>query len=308
MKYLFLSLIINIVPFRKLRAKFRKYKCVNLKKLNKRFMKGNGYKLNLLEPKSFNEKIQWYKLFYSHPLISRCSDKYAVRVFYEENGFANHLVPLFGRWDSFDDINWDLIPTKFVIKTNHSSGDVWLVEDKNQLDKAKLKREITEALNHTYGVSNGEFFYSFIKPSILIEKMLSDPVSLMDYKVYCFQGKAEYIQVDIDRQRNHTYRIYDVNWKYTDCGNTDKDIPKPNKLKEMLSIANKLARDFSHVRVDMFYVDDEIYLGEMTFATGSGFVPFDPVEWDYIFGEKWDLSSIDPKYKRKKPCLHIWDY
>lgn len=277
--------------------------------IHSKFRKSLGYPLNLNTPKTFNEKIQWYKLYYHNDQFIRCADKVRVRDYFASKGVSRYQVPLLGVWSHYQQIDWETLPSRFVLKSNHGTNQIWFVEEKNRFDKKRFQHEVTEKLNCPFGEKGAEFHYGHITPCILAEEYLADSTGgLPDYKVYCFHGKAHFIQVDFDRFTNHTYAIYHRDWSETGCGNTAQRVSRPKALDEMLFVAEVLSKDFPHVRIDFFLVEERLYLGEMTFATGSGFDPFYPVQWDEIFGSCWDLSRIAPQFIRKRPCLRLHDY
>lgn len=280
-----------------------------LDEVHRKFNRSLGYKLNLENPKTFNEKIQWFKLYYRNRKMTMCADKYSVRRYYKEKNLESHVVGLLGVWDNVEEINWESLPKQFVLKANHTAGDVWIIKDKDMIDTQQLKRELSIALKKRFGERGAEFHYLFIPPKIIAEQYLEDASGgLLDYKIYCFQGKAHYIQVDFDRSFDHRYAIYDRNWAKTSCSDTAKTVKKPEKLTDMIVIAERLSAEFPHVRIDLYYVDTSIYLGEMTFSTGSGFIPFTPTSWDEVFGNCWDLKAISRKHLRSAPCLSAADY
>ncbi|WP_419177054.1 ATP-grasp fold amidoligase family protein [Desulfosediminicola sp.] len=280
-----------------------------LEEIHRKFERSLGYSLNLQNPRTFNEKIQWYKLYYYNELFSLCSDKVRVRDYFATKSLAQFQVPLLGVWESYDQIDWQTLPAQLVFKTNHAANQIWIIRNKNSFDRKRFRKEVTEALECPFGEKGAQFHYGKIKPRILAEEYLTDDTGqLLDYKVYCFQGKAYFIQVDFDRFSNHTYALYDRNWVDTGCRTTSMNVSRPSVLEEVLSIAKILSADFPHVRVDFFIVGDKIYLGEMTFTTGSGFDSFTPEKWDLIMGECWDLDKITPDSIRQKPCLCLFDY
>lgn len=280
-----------------------------LNEIHRKFYTSLGYSLDLTAPQTYNAKIQWYKLFYRNELFVLCADKYRVREYFVQKKLSQYQVQLYGVWDSYNEIDWDLLPNQCVIKTNHAAGQVWIIRDKQSFNKRKFKKSVTEAIECKFGEKDAQFHYSQIEPKIIAEEYLEDDAgSLNDYKIYCFHGKAHYIQVDFDRFSSHSYAIYDRNWNDTGCRDGKKTVERPKKLNRMLEIAETLSEDFPHVRIDLFYVNNRIYLGEMTFTTGSGFDSFTPDKWDKIFGDCWDISRIAPSFIRTKPCLRSCDY
>ena len=243
-----------------------------------------GTPLNLANPVTYNEKIQWLKVYDSTPLKTQLADKYAVREWVSERIGSKYLIPLYGVWDSFKEIDFKKLPNEFALKCNHGSGMNILVHDKESLDRDYVEKKITTWLRSDYSTYGYEVHYAGIKPRVLAEKLLkpSDGSSeINDYKVFVFNGKAKLIQVDIDRGTKHTRNIYDTNWKLLPVSinyprNPAAIEPRPACLSEMLSVAEKLGMGFRHVRVDFYICDGHIYFGEMTFTHASGTATFEP--------------------------------
>jgi hypothetical protein len=269
--------------------------------LERRYFQRLGKELNLKNPTKFSEKMQWLKLYDRKDLYTRLVDKYEVKKWVEEKIGKEHVVPLYGVWDSFDDINFDELPETFVLKTNHSSDGVIICKDKNTFDKDAAKKELEDSLKINTYYADREWPYKNVKPKIIAEKYietLCKPDSV-EYKVTCMNGKPEFVTIckgvahsSFDaRTNNH----YDLNFKeipfYAFYKNSKEGFKKPKQWNEILGIACVLAADIPTVRVD-FYIDKGIvYFGEMTFFTWSGFPPFVPEEYDEIFGEKLCLPK-----------------
>lgn len=259
-------------------------------------------KLNLKNPQRFTEKIQWYKINYRNPIMHQCVDKYQVRDYVSNKGLEDILVKLIGKFDSIDDINWSALPDSFVIKTTHGGGGINVVvcKEKNKLDvddiKGKLKCGREPVKKNTMG---REWAYYGLQPEIIIEELLvnreNPEAGINDYKIFCYNGKAKYIVVDVDRYIGHKRNFYDVNWNNlyveSDCPKADREIAKPDNLEEMLEMAEKLSKEFPYVRVDLYNVSGKIYFGELTFYPWSGYVQFEPDEFDYLLGEMFVLPE-----------------
>ena len=234
--------------------------------------------LNLDNPQTFNEKIQWLKLYASTPIKTRLADKYLVRDWVKEKIGEEYLIPLLGIYDRFEDIDFDKLPNQFVIKCNHGCAYNIIVRDKSLLDLQDTKTKLDKWIRENFASKAGcELHYRDIKPKIIIEKFIENKHSdeLNDYKFYCFDGKVKYIQVISERIRNtHKVSFYDTNWKkqtWWDNVFYEGKVEKPHKFAEMLQIVDKLCKGFNFVRVDLYYLDTgEIYFGEMTFTPGSG--------------------------------------
>lgn len=261
-----------------------------------------GRFLNLKNPKRFTEKLQWYKLYYRNPLMKQCVNKFTVRDYVKRKGLENILVKLYAHYDNVNDIKWEEIPEEFVIKTQHGGGglNVILCHDKTE----KTKEEILSRLSFNKTVNSSksggrEWAYWNISTGIVVEEMLinreNPQAGINDYKFFCYHGKPKYVIVDVDRYIGHKRNFYDTYWNnlhiLSDCPASNREILKPDNLDEMLVIAHKLSEDFPYVRVDLYSVEGKVYFGELTFYPWSGYVQFKPDDWDYIFGEGFELVS-----------------
>ena len=271
--------------------------------IKRKFKKTFGYKLNLENPQTLNEKIQWLKLNYRTNLHTLCADKLAVRDYVKEKIGEKHLVPLVYFTNKLKELTLNKLPDyPVIIKTNHDSGGTIIVKDKQTFNIKNNKLKIH--LKQNYYISSKEWQYKKIKPSILIEKLLIDEHGNipMDYKFHCFLGKVEVIQVDIDRLTTHRRNFYDKQWnllpfmwvkkyktKLIETSTSNKVIPKPKTLEEMIDIAEKLSSPFYYVRIDLYLVGTQIYFGEITFHHGGGFEIIYPQEFDKILGDKLKL-------------------
>ena len=261
------------------------------KLLEKRFEKLVGQKMDIKYPITYSQKIQWLKLYDPNPLRSQLTDKIAVRDWIRDKIGEEYLIPIYGIYDKFDDIDFDKLPKSFVIKTNHSSGWNIVVKDKNNFNIKEGKKKINKWLSLNYAFwSEYEIHYSKIAPRILIEKYMEDSTgNLTDYKFLCFAGKPEFVWVDYDRFTNHKRNVYNMDWKlqpwsqYT-YGNFEGG-EKPENFELMRRIANILCQGFIHVRVDLYNVDGKVYFGEMTFTNGSGFEQLYPKEYEQKIGD-----------------------
>lgn len=267
--------------------------------LKKQFKWATGYKLNLDNPKSFNEKIQWLKLNYKNPLLTKCADKYAVREYVKEKIGEEYLIPLLGVWDSPDDIDFDALPNQFVLKVNWGSGQNIIVKDKSKLNieeaKEKLRKWVKKESNHYYDFL--EWAYKDIQPKITCEKYIEQmDGKLIDYKFFCNWGEPKFLFLGIDRYIDTKFNFYDLDWNLLPVKNHYKvsttPIPKPKNYDKMLELSKKLSADFPFVRVDLFEIDEKIYFGELTFYHFNGTEPFEPVKWDYKFGDMIDIESL----------------
>lgn len=256
------------------------------------FYQSQGYKLNLNKPQTYNEKLQWIKLHDRNPIYTQMVDKYRVRKIIEEKIGNQYLIPLLGKWKKFSEINFDLLPQKSVLKTNHDSGGVWII-DKNQIDKKQLEKEINRHLKTNFYHTFREWPYKNVKPLIIAEKFIVDETAqdLKDYKFYCFNGKVKLLM----RVSNRNIQAKETNMDYYDenmnnvkiCWGkpyNEKPLPLPENINEMKALAETLSENIPAVRVDLYTDNTRIYFGEYTFFDGSGFEKIEPIEWDYKLG------------------------
>ncbi|MEG2908635.1 MAG: ATP-grasp fold amidoligase family protein [Erysipelotrichaceae bacterium] len=256
-----------------------------------------GKKLNLDNPASFNEKIQWMKLYNRKPKYTSLVDKYEVKEIVNNKVGKQICANLIGVYDNFEQIDFTLLPTKFVIKTTHDSGGIVICKDKNTLNKVKASKIINNSLKTDFYKLGREWPYKNVKRRIIIEEYLEDESheELKDYKIFCFNGKARYIQLDFSRFSNHRRNVYDTNWNLLQIelqykSDTIQNFEKPERLDEMLKYAELLAEGFPFVRCDFYHLEGKVIFGEMTFFPESGFGKFNPEEWDTKFGELIDFS------------------
>ncbi len=266
-------------------------------KISKIYKKRIGKNINWNNPTTYTEKMQWEKLYDNNPLKAELSDKYLVREWVKEKIGEKYLIDIYGVWDSFSEIDFKKLPKSFVLKTNHGSGTIYIVKDKNKIDYNEVKNLFDDWMQMDYAFCTGfELHYSKIRRRIIAEKYIeTDNDDLQDYKFLCFDGKPYFCWVDVGRFSNHKRNVYDLDWNLqrwnqSEYGNTDETIPKPNNFSEMIKIAEKLCQGFSHVRVDLYNVKGKIYFGEMTFTNGSGFDKIVPDEYDLILGNMWKLD------------------
>lgn len=259
--------------------------------------------LNLKNPKRFTEKLQWYKINYRNPIMHQCVDKYLVRDYVKGKGLENILVPLIGKFNTIHDVDFEKLPEQFVIKTTHGGGglNVVVCPDKNKLNFVELKEKLTFPVHKVKTKTMGrEWAYYGLEPGIVVEKLLvnseNPEAGVNDYKIFCYNGKPEYLVVDVDRYIGHKRNFYKADWTRmdvsSDCLQTDRDISKPENYDEMLKIASKLSENFPFVRVDLYNVGGRIFFGELTFYPWSGYVQFTPDEVDFELGKKFQLIRI----------------
>ncbi len=248
-----------------------------------------GDDLNIHRPKSFNEKIQWIKAFERDERKTIYTDKYKVREYVKERIGEKYLISNIGVWDKFEDIPFETFPEQFVLKTTHGSSQNLIVKDKSKFDKKAAQNIFKEWLNINHTFIALERHYYDIKPRIIAEQFVEDKEhQLFDYKIWCFDGRVKFIQVDVDRYSNHSRNLYTPDWELLPYEITyeksHKRIKKPERLKEMINLSERLSKGFNFVRVDLYYVDKKILFGEMTFTPGGGTQIFRPIEFDNIVG------------------------
>jgi hypothetical protein len=251
-----------------------------------------GKRLNLKKPQTFNEKLQWLKLYDRNPLYTQMSDKYSVREYIANTIGEKYLIPLLGVWDSPDKIEFESLPRQFVLKCTHDSGSILICHDKSNFDVMAMKKKIEKRLRYDYYYHGREWCYKKIMPRIIAEKYMADESGTMlkDYKVFCFNGEPKLVEVDIGRFSNHIRNFYSPEWNYqfleNDCP-TDPNITieKPVKLDEMLFLSSKLSIGIPQVRIDWYSIQQNIYFGEFTFYDGNGFNNYNPPEWNKLLGD-----------------------
>lgn len=255
-----------------------------------------GYKLNFKKPTTYNEKLQWIKLHDRNPLMPICCDKYTVRSYVESCDCKNILNELY--WEGFNpqNIPFDSLPDKFVIKATHGSTFNIICTDKTMLDKEEVINKCNKWLKSKFLSCYGEWFYGIERPRIIIERFIEsdDGAQLKDYKVFCFNGKARYIRIDSERFTDHRTDMYDTNWNLLNGikighENSGKYIEKPKYLNEMLEYAEKLSKPFLHARVDFYISKNKIIFGEITFTNGAGFDKIKPYSFDIEMGNHLNL-------------------
>ena len=262
-------------------------------------------KLNLKKPKTLNEKMQWLKLYHypDNALAVRCTDKYQVREFICEKGLDHKLTKLLGVWEDAKNINWDLLPEKFVLKCTHGCAYNIICKDKNSFDKNVATKQLNKWLKENFAAFNVELHYGKIKPRrIIAEEFLGD--KLIDYKFFCFNGEPRflYISSDLIHDRQAQIGFFDIKGNkiplvrndYADIG----DMQMPQCFDEMIETAKVLSSDFPFVRVDFFKTEDSYVFAELTFTPSAAMMPLNPKEYDMIWGEMLDISKEMSDYKR----------
>lgn len=253
-----------------------------------------GYWPNLRKPVTFSEKLQWLKLYDHNPLYTTMVDKYAVKNYVAQIIGEEYIIPTLGVWDSFDEIDFDMLPNQFVLKCTHDSGGLVICKDKFQFDKKKARDKIQKSLSTDYYLLGREWPYKNVPRRIIAEKYMEDSGTkeLRDYKFFCFGGQVKCYKIDFDRIFEHHANYFDKEGNLIYAGEEvcppvfDKKLNSSLNIKEMQKLAEKLAENLPFLRADFYDVDGKIYFGELTFFPASGFGKFEPEQFDYELG-KW---------------------
>jgi hypothetical protein len=243
-------------------------------------------------PKTFNEKLQWLKVYNRRPEYTDMVDKIKVKEYVAKKLGEEYIIPTLGVWDRAEDIDFNQLPDKFVLKCNHDSGSVCICKDKSTFDFEATKRKLNRCLKKDMFRPGREWPYKNVERKIFAEALLGDHETndLRDYKVFNFNGEPKIIQVDFDRFSHHMRNVYDLDWNRLEMeiqypSNPEKVIDKPQNLQAMLNAATVLSEGIPHARTDFYCVDGKLYFGEITFFHGSGYEVFRPEEWDEKLGK-----------------------
>lgn len=251
-------------------------------------------KLNIDNPQTYNEKLQWLKLYDRKNYYSNLVDKYEVRKYVSEKIGDQYLIPIYGVYDSFNEINFETLPNSFVLKTTHDSGGVVLCKDKDSLDLLKAQKKLDESLKQNYFWRKREWPYKNVRPRIVAEKYMVDEsgYELKDYKFFCFDGKPEFMFVASGRNKGNTrFDFFDMKFnnipvrQHYDRSVDPSLIKKPESFEQMKKLAAKLSKNLKHVRIDFYSINGDIYFGEITFFHFSGTEKFEPETFDRSFGD-----------------------
>lgn len=255
-----------------------------------------GKKLDLKNPKTFNEKLQWLKLYNHNPAYTVMVDKVKAKEYVAGIIGEEHIIPNLGVWDDPDDIDFDALPNQFVLKCNHNSGTgMCICRDKSKLDIEKVKAELRKGLKENYFMRWREWPYKNVPRKILAEKFMVDEsgTELKDYKIFCFNGEPRYCQVISDRHTDEKIDFYDMHWKRLvglvglndKVHNSEYAIPCPESFENMKLMASLLAKSIPFSRIDFYEINHQAYFGEITFFPATGFGNFNPREWNVKMGD-----------------------
>jgi hypothetical protein len=259
-----------------------------------------GYKLNLVYPKTYNEKINYRKLYDKNPLLGIVSNKFLVKKYAEDKLGYSISPKTIWVGNRIETNFFDSFPKKFVLKITNASGEncIDIIRDKYSISKESLVSKYNKLVKIKYGKYSGELWYDYTKQLIMVEELLEDGDEIpIEYKVYCYNSEKGFdaiIRVIFNRHSNKTQSFYDLNWnflnlKYMD-GIQSEIVTKPSYFYDMIELSKKLSIDFDHLRLDLMYYKGLFYLGEYTFADSSGFIKFDNEKWNIYFGEKWKIK------------------
>ena len=247
-------------------------------------------KLDLKNPKNFNEKIQWLMINEYNQKYSDLADKYKVREFIKSKGYEKILPQLYAVYKKAEDIKFDNLPNRFVLKPNNGCGNIFICKDKKNFNKEEAQKNLNIALKSNFAKKNLEHHYKNIKPLIICEEYLDDKKNIMpqDYKIYCYNGVAKCILVCTEREKELRLDYFDLDWNYIEYAKeeyrSNKKIEKPRNLDTMIKIAEDLSNEFKFVRVDLYNIDGRIYFGELTFTPACGLVNYNTDEALEILG------------------------
>ena len=266
------------------------------------YRKATGKKLNLKNPQDFNEKLQWLKLYWQHPLVTQYADKYEMREYVRNCGCEEVLKELYGVYETTSEIDWDSLPSKFALKCTHGCGFNIICDDKSKLDKNEALEKLNEWLKIDFSLYNAELHYAKMKPRIICEKYIETDAGFFpnDYKVFCFGGKPKFIYLGTEREIKYKKTYFDINWREMDVlkiKSTNKDIPKkPKSFEKMLEYAEKLSKPFPFVRIDFYDYNEKPILGEITFTPTGCMATYYKEEALKMLGEMIELPE---KYVEK---------
>lgn len=267
--------------------------------LKRRFKKRVGYSLDLDNPQTFNEKLQWLKLHDRNPLYTKMVDKYEAKKYVADIIGEDYIIPTLGVWNHFDEIDFEQLPTQFVLKCTHDSGSVVICKDKGKLDKKEAKKKLERGLRYNYYYRGGfEWPYKNVKPRIIAEEYMMNELGgdLTDYKIMCFNGKAKCSFTCTGRKspRGLHVTFYDRQWKKMPFSRhypaEQEPTPRPHNYEKMIKLSEKLSANLKFARVDFYDINGRIYFGEITFFPGNGMEEFSSIEWDRRLGEFIDIS------------------
>lgn len=257
------------------------------------------YRLNLEHPKTFNEKLQWLKLYDRKDIYTKMVDKYEVKKYVASIIGEEYIIPTLGVYNKFEDINFSQLPNQFVIKCTHDSGGIVICKNKETFNFKQAKKKLEKNLKQNFYYKAREWPYKNVKPRIIVEKYIEDVNNkdLKDYKLMCFNGKVKCSFVCLERNSKSGLKIdfYDENWNKMNFSrhykNSNQETKKPNNYEKMVEFSERLSKGTKFLRVDFYEIKDQLYFGELTFYPGAGYEEFTPFEYDEILGNWIDLGG-----------------
>lgn len=252
-----------------------------------------GKSINWKNPQTFNEKLQWLKVYDHNPEYTKMVDKYEAKKYVASIIGEKYIIPTLGVWNSVDDIDWDSLPNQFVLKCTHDSGGIVVVNDKKKLNMYEACVKISKSLSTEYYYQGREWPYKHVKPRVITERFMRDSVldDICDYKFFCFNGEPRYFKIDFDREVRHRANYYSINGVSQKFGEEicppdySKKLAMPQHLDEMVEMAKRLSKDIPFVRVDFYEIDGNVYFGELIFYPAGGMGIFVPKQTDLEFGQ-----------------------
>lgn len=252
-------------------------------------------KLNLKHPRRFTDKLNWLKLYDRNPIYTKLVDKHEVKQYISEMFGEQMVIPSYGVWEHFEDIDFEALPNQFVLKCTHDSGTICICRDKASFDREAAKMKLENSLRHNFFWWTREWPYKNVKPRIIAEKLMTDSNcdALTDYKFFCFNGKPQMMYISKDVSSDPRTDFFDMDWNHLPFRfkdpNADIMPKKPELFEEMKMIATTLSQHIPHVRVDLYVINGKIYFGELTFFHNSGIFTITPDNWDYKIGDMLQL-------------------
>ena len=265
------------------------------KYLKRKFELVFDYELDLENPQTFNEKIQWLKLYDRNPLYTTLVDKVAVKEYVANIIGKEYIIPTIGVYNNAEEIDFNKLPNQFVLKCNHNSGlGMYICKDKRNLNIKKIKKELLKGLKQDYYMTNREWPYKNVPRKIIAEQYMEDGQTkeLCDYKFFCFNGRPVFCQVISDRSTNECVDFFDMNWQHQNFTGLTKEFPncaiepiRPISFDKMKKACEVLTKNIPFIRVDFYEINGKMYFGELTFYPASGFGKFHPNEWNKKIGD-----------------------
>lgn len=261
--------------------------------------------LDLDNPKSFNEKLQWLKINDHNPEYTIMVDKYEAKKYVASIIGEEYIVPTVAIYNNFEEIDLSKLPDRFVMKCTHDSGGIVICKDKSTYNKKYAKQKIKNRLKNNYYYMGREWPYKNVKPRIIIENYMEDKSQpdILDYKFFCFNGKVEYLYVSAgSHSKEQCLQFFDREYNLVDCKRNDymafTELPaRPKNFNKMIEFAELLSKGIEHVRIDFYEINGKLYFSEFTFYTGSGFIPFEKDEWDIKLGNLINVQNVKLKNK-----------